>query len=98
MVPGLGVASFESSQYIRTPTLICLRLFMQTVRCALALALDKTGSNNAARMAMTAMTTSNSVKVKAFFVLTVRMRRMIRQAKQQAEEPIERGRTVDGWK
>src|SRR5258708_7455040 len=43
----------------------CLRLFMQEIRCALALAEDKTGSNSAARIAMMAMTTSSSTNVNA---------------------------------
>jgi hypothetical protein len=38
---------------------------MQTVRRARAFAPDKTGSSNAARMAMMAMTTSSSISVKA---------------------------------
>src|ERR1041384_6447888 len=37
----------------------------QEVRCALLLAVDKAGSSIAARMAMTAMTTSNSISVNA---------------------------------
>src|SRR4051794_2802542 len=46
------------------PRLICLRLLKQVVRCPRALAFDKAGSSNAARMAMMAMTTSISMSVK----------------------------------
>ena len=40
-------------------------LLRQAVRLALAWALPNAGSSNAARMAMMAMTTSNSMSVKA---------------------------------
>src|SRR5271169_263273 len=43
---------------------ICLTLLRQPVCCALRLAAASAGSNIAARMAMMAMTTSNSIKVK----------------------------------
>src|ERR1035437_4834549 len=43
----------------------CLRLEMQTIARALSLARLNTGSNIAARIAMMAMTTSNSIRVKA---------------------------------
>ena len=38
---------------------------MQLIRRALSLAMDRTGSNIAARIPMMAMTTSNSIKVNA---------------------------------
>ena len=60
---GEGEASFESSEYIRAPWLICRKLFRQIDRLALLLVALRTGSNMAARMAMMAMTTSNSIKV-----------------------------------
>src|SRR5437762_3103467 len=44
---------------------ICFWLFRHAMRCALALAFANAGSNSAARMAMMAMTTSNSISVKA---------------------------------
>src|SRR6266487_1480792 len=47
---------------------ICLRLFVHTIRNAFALAMLSAGSNNAARMAMIAMTTSNSISVNAVSV------------------------------
>jgi len=50
--------------YMPTPKLICLRLFKQVVRFAFALALETAGSNKVARMAMTAITTSSSIRVK----------------------------------
>src|SRR5262245_31486519 len=46
---------------------ICLVLLMQLMFWALFLARPNAGSNMAARMAMIAMTTSNSIKVKAPF-------------------------------
>ena len=39
-------------------------LFMHEIPCALVLALPKAGRSSDARMAMMAMTTSNSIKVK----------------------------------
>src|ERR1041384_1604731 len=68
-VPGvLGEASAESSEYMRKPRLIWRRSFMQTVRFAFAFALLSAGNNNAARMAMMAITTNNSSKENpAFF-------------------------------
>src|SRR5207249_11175845 len=43
----------------------CLRLETQLIFCAFAFAEDKTGSSIAARIAMMAITTSNSMRVKA---------------------------------
>ena len=43
---------------------ICLRLFLHCVETACDLALTKAGRSMAARMAMMAMTTSNSINVK----------------------------------
>jgi hypothetical protein len=40
-------------------------LFTHSVRCALSLALAKAGNSIAARIAIMAMTTSNSINVKA---------------------------------
>src|ERR1039457_326656 len=54
-----------SAAYCWRPRLICRKLFMQFVRRAAAFARDNAGNNNAARMAMTAMTTSSSIKVNA---------------------------------
>jgi hypothetical protein len=46
-------------------TCSCLRLFRQPIPSALVLALPNAGNNIAARMAMMAITTSSSIKVKA---------------------------------
>ena len=45
----------------------CRMLFKQAAPCALFLALARAGSSSAARIAMIAMTTSNSISVNAFF-------------------------------
>jgi hypothetical protein len=47
------------------PRLICLKLFKQIVRFAVALAAPNTGNNNAAKIPMMAITTSSSIKVNA---------------------------------
>src|SRR4030095_5047456 len=47
---------------------VCLRLFAQVIRCALLFARLRAGNNIPARIAMIAMTTSNSMSVKAFGV------------------------------
>ena len=54
-----------SVAYCWMPRLICRKLFMQFVRRAAAFARDKAGNNNAARMAMIAITTNSSIKVNA---------------------------------
>ena len=46
---------------------ICFKLLRQEIRCACALDLDNAGNSIAARMAMMAITTSSSIKVKAGF-------------------------------
>src|SRR6185369_3768658 len=46
-------------------TPICRPLFMHDIACARILAFERAGNTIAARMAMMAMTTSNSIKVKA---------------------------------
>ena len=43
----------------------CFRLLAHRIDCAARLALPKAGNNNAARIAMMAMTTNNSIRVKA---------------------------------
>jgi hypothetical protein len=47
------------------PVPICFILATQEIRSALAFAAAKAGNNNAARMAMMAMTTKSSINVKA---------------------------------
>src|SRR6267142_3517536 len=54
-----------SLRYMAMPRPICLRLFMQRVWPALALALARAGRSIAARIAIMAMTTSSSIRVKA---------------------------------
>src|SRR5579862_2199914 len=53
-----------SSEYITQPSSTCLILFEQAVACALPLARDSAGSNVAAKIAMIAMTTNSSIRVK----------------------------------
>jgi hypothetical protein len=60
----LGVRSLKSSVYMRRPKLICFKLFMQVVRFVFAFARPNAGNNSPARMAMMAMTTNNSTKLK----------------------------------
>src|SRR5437773_564200 len=55
-----------SSPYIWEAKPICLQLLRHWTFCALTFAFARAGSNNAAKMAMIAITTSNSIKVKAF--------------------------------
>src|SRR5438128_5519869 len=68
-----GYLSPLSFAHIRKPKLICLKSFTQVIRLALALAVANAGSNRPAKMAMMAMTTSNSMSVKP----TVRFIRLI---------------------
>ena len=49
------------------PRLICRKLLRQSVLLAETLARDRAGSNNAARAAMMAMTTNNSIRVSPLF-------------------------------
>src|SRR2546425_5151482 len=60
-----GSRSLKLSAYMATPKPSCLRLLVQLIRCALFLVLAKAGKSRAARIAMMAMTTSNSISVKA---------------------------------
>ena len=48
----------------------CLRLLRQAMLAAFCFDFERAGSNSAARMAMTAITTSNSIKVNAGFLRT----------------------------
>src|SRR5579859_3568785 len=54
-----------SSVYIMPATVNCLMLLMQSICCARNFALDNAGSNIAAKMAIIAITTSNSISVNA---------------------------------
>ena len=65
VLPSSGTKSLWSSAYMRNPSDHCRMLLRQLVAWALLLALDNAGSSIAARMAMIAMTTSNSISVNA---------------------------------
>src|SRR6266436_5829956 len=60
-----GKVLLLSSTYIFIPKPNCLRLLIQEAWAALFLLAARDGSSNAARMPMIAITTSNSIKVKA---------------------------------
>jgi len=60
-----GKSWLFSSGYMIQASWRFLRLFRQAMDCALALALANAGNNKPARIAMMAITTSNSIKVKA---------------------------------
>ena len=64
---GAGKISMLSPAYIMNPRPNCFVLFKQAVARALSFALLNAGSNIAARMAMMAITTNNSIKVNADF-------------------------------
>src|ERR1017187_9736413 len=61
----IGLFPSLSIPKVRKERPTCLRLLVQLMRCALALARARAGSNKAARMAMMAITTNNSIRVKA---------------------------------
>src|SRR4051812_22220809 len=63
--PGGAMISRLSSGYMRQPSWICLRLLMHWMPCARIFAWLKAGNNKAARMAMMAITTRSSIRVKA---------------------------------
>src|SRR5213592_4979391 len=56
--------SLKSPAYKCHASTSCLLLFMHMMPCALVLALAKAGKSKLARMAMMAMTTNRSIKVK----------------------------------
>src|ERR1039458_257199 len=71
-----GKKSLLSPEYMITASPICFSLLKQLIASALSFALLSAGSSMAARMAMMAMTTSNSIRVKpraGFVWLTVCM-------------------------
>src|SRR6266446_2196831 len=61
----LGTLSELSSEYIKYPSMSWRVLFMHEMPVALALALPSAGKSRLARIAITAMTTSNSMSVNA---------------------------------
>ena len=60
-----GLKAGECPEYIVQAKLNCFWLLIHCASCARALALLSTGSSIAANMAMIAITTNNSIKVKA---------------------------------
>lgn len=66
--PDWGYRSSFSSANILSPKPICFRLDVQLIVHAFCLVFDNTGSSKLARMAMMAITTSNSISVKPRFV------------------------------
>jgi hypothetical protein len=65
LAPQEGKHSLLSPAYMTMPRVNCLTLDTHLIWCAFSLALAKAGSSMAARMAMMAMTTKSSIKVKA---------------------------------
>src|SRR5271154_1662950 len=65
-----GIRPLLSPLYMTQAVSSCLRLFMHAIFCAFALADESAGNNIAARIAMMATTTSNSINVNArgFFI------------------------------
>src|SRR5258707_127201 len=60
-----GVFSWLSSTYMCQQSCSCFRLLRHCIRCAFALARESAGRSRLARIAMIAMTTNSSIKVKA---------------------------------
>src|SRR5439155_26729627 len=60
-----GNFSRLSSQYIAMLRYCCFSLFRQMMRCAFSFVVARAGKSIAARMAMMAMTTKSSIRVKA---------------------------------
>src|SRR5438034_8836064 len=58
-----------SLRYMKPASANCLTLLRHLVCCALRFALESTGSNKAARIAMIAITTNSSTKVNPCFSL-----------------------------
>src|ERR1035441_2395160 len=50
---------------MKLPVPSCFRLFMQAIRLAFSFALARAGSSSAAKIAMMAITTNSSIRVKA---------------------------------
>src|ERR1035437_1298194 len=65
----IGILPLWSIAQVRNATPTCLRLLLQAMRCAWDLVRAKAGSEKAARIAMMAITTNNSIRVKAAFCL-----------------------------
>src|SRR5207249_7044560 len=65
-----GYLSALSFAHILTPRPTCLRLLTQAMRLAFALLAANAGRSRAARIAMIAITTNNSISVKASSVVS----------------------------
>src|SRR5690242_20536973 len=87
---------------------ICLRLFRHFMATARCLALARPGNNSAARIAMMAITTSNSIKVKPRFTNPIRAGRGLAPDRGELQEfttahavtnghPPENGGSLQGW-
>src|ERR1051326_5492180 len=80
----MGKASPLSKAQVLKDNPTCLRLLVQLIRCARALARANAGSNIAARMAIMAITTSNSINVNApiflrrFFIVSAGLQLLLR--------------------
>src|ERR1035438_10563506 len=73
LVEALGVrVPLLSSAYMIQANVNCFWLLRQVTRSAFCLAFASAGSNSAARMAMMAITTSNSISVKPLFPVSDR--------------------------
>ena len=59
-----------SREYSRTASISCFWLLRQAMPRAFARALESAGKSMEARMAMIAMTTRSSIKVKDFFIVS----------------------------
>src|SRR5436190_24232056 len=69
-----GKRSLLSLGYMKQARPSCLRLFTHLICCAFTLALLSAGNSIEARIAMLAITTSSSIKVKACLVLVANPR------------------------
>src|SRR5438105_14385973 len=66
VTPHMGGYRCESETYIVKERPTCLRLFLHEMLWARAFALESAGRSSAAKTAMTAITTNNSIKVNPF--------------------------------
>src|SRR5580658_8434 len=60
-----GILPLFSPLYMTQAVSNCLRLFMHAISCAFIFAEESVGNSRATRIAITAMTTSNSINVNA---------------------------------
>src|ERR1035438_7079291 len=67
-----GHLSLLSWAYMKVESSICLMLLVHLIRMALSLALDSAGRSMAAKMAIMAITTSSSIRVKPLELMLVK--------------------------